>query len=361
MLKEFGFVFLGVLFSLSLQAQMGVGTDMPDPAAELEIKSANRGLLIPRIQLDNDTDQTTITAGNIESLLVYNTTSNATLQQGFYYWYNNKWRRLSDEDNLPEILVIWDENSQIFTYIDSNDNFQEIDLDFDETLTTLEMSADGKNLIYTDEEAVETTIDLEAVIQQYETLTSLVDNENGTISYFDEIGEETIINLGDATETLTYLVWNQDDNQLIYTDENGDETAINLPELIQQYETLTSLEDNEDGTISYFDEAGAETTINLEASQQVHITSTDYQPDMDDRIILGDAEANDITITLPDPADFEGRKFTIKKEDNNEDYYLNVSGTIAGIPAGEELYTALPHTGWDLVSDGTAWRIVNKF
>ena len=54
----------------------------------------------------------------------------------------------------------------------------------------------------------------------------------------------------------------------------------------------------------------------------------------------------------------KGKKYTIKKQDNNEDYYVTVTGNIDGLT---ELYTALPYSGWDLVSDGTKWTITNKF
>src|SRR5699024_108344 len=165
MLKRLGFIVWSLFFSLSLQAQMGVGTDMPDPAAELEIKSTNRGLLIPRIALIDQTDQTTITAGNIESLLIYNTTTNTTLQPGFYYWYNKKWQRLSDGNNLPENMVIWDESDQQLTYIDQNGNTQNIYLNLIETLTDLSLNEDGKTLEYLDENENIAQIDLAQVIQ----------------------------------------------------------------------------------------------------------------------------------------------------------------------------------------------------
>ncbi len=156
-LVVFLFIFVGY-------AQMGVGTDMPDPAAELEVKANNRGLLIPRVSLTDNTDETTITAGNVESLLVYNTSSNGNLIPGFYYWYDNMWKRLSDENNLPDNVVIWDDENNQFTYIDSTGETHEIDI----SLT--------------------------------ETLTGIIDNEDGTISYFDEEGEETIINYGQEGE-----------------------------------------------------------------------------------------------------------------------------------------------------------------
>src|SRR5690606_32239496 len=85
-----------------------------------------------------------------------------------------------------------------------------------------------------------------------------------------------------------------------------------------------------------------------------------YMAKTNDAVILGDASTRDITIVLPTPTSAnKGKKYTIKKEDANEDGYVHVVGNISGVVSG--LYTALPYSGWDLVSDGVSWRIVNKF
>lgn len=288
------FLFVGVCCT-NLYAQMGIGTETPDAAAELDIKSEHRGLLIPRINLSGSTDQSTITAGNVESLVAFNTTYSSTLTPGYYYWYDGKWNRLMTPADLPDNRVFWDVNQQQFTYIDENGELHEISLtEGNETLTTLALNPDGKTLEYTDENSDLTEIDLGAVVQNTETLTTIEAN---------------------------------DDDGFIYTDEIGGETSISLPDL----------------------------------AEQVKIVTQDYSLENEDRIILGNAHNHDITITLPDPGNVEGKRYTIRKQDDNEDYFVNVTGNIAGIPTGEVLYTALPFTGWDLVSDGTEWHIVNKF
>src|SRR5690554_597283 len=91
-----------------LFAQVGIGTDLPNPSTQLEIISSNRGILIPQVPLTSKTDQTTISAGNIESLLVYNTSTNATLNPGYYYWFEDSWHQLLTESSLPEYIVYWD-------------------------------------------------------------------------------------------------------------------------------------------------------------------------------------------------------------------------------------------------------------
>jgi len=70
-----------LLFTFSFQAQVGVGTI--NPQAALDIDSTNDGLLIPRVAL---TDLNTVTIDTpTESEMVFNTTSNGTVEPGFYY------------------------------------------------------------------------------------------------------------------------------------------------------------------------------------------------------------------------------------------------------------------------------------
>lgn len=71
-----------LLFSLTLNAQVGVGTTTPEAA--LDIESTNNGLLIPRVALTSTTDTTTIITAT-ESELVYNTATVADVTPGFYY------------------------------------------------------------------------------------------------------------------------------------------------------------------------------------------------------------------------------------------------------------------------------------
>ena len=61
------------LFSGIVNAQIGIGTSNPDPSAILDIKSSNKGLLIPRLHL-NEQAQIVLPANG---LLMFNIDSNA--------------------------------------------------------------------------------------------------------------------------------------------------------------------------------------------------------------------------------------------------------------------------------------------
>jgi hypothetical protein len=71
----------------------------PDASAMLDIKSTNKGLLIPRVALTATTDNTSIASPQI-SLLVYNTATggagNTAVSPGFYFWNGSAWIRIND-------------------------------------------------------------------------------------------------------------------------------------------------------------------------------------------------------------------------------------------------------------------------
>ncbi len=83
-----------LLFLKHTYAQVGIGTTNPNGSAQLELLSSDKGLLIPRLELTSSTDISTITNGNVESLLIYNTVAVSDVTQGFYYWSGSKWEKI---------------------------------------------------------------------------------------------------------------------------------------------------------------------------------------------------------------------------------------------------------------------------
>ena len=97
-----------ILLTSMLYAQGGVGINntgtAPNSSAMLDVESSSKGLLVPRIALTSTTDATTITNGNVNSLLVYNTATISDVLPGYYYWNatNNVWKTLGgDADSDP--------------------------------------------------------------------------------------------------------------------------------------------------------------------------------------------------------------------------------------------------------------------
>lgn len=84
-------MFIIVILSFStLKSQVSIGHNTPKESSILDIGSTNKGILIPRVSIDDLTTKAPITTTTIEeSLLVYNT--NTSTGKGFYYWDGSKW------------------------------------------------------------------------------------------------------------------------------------------------------------------------------------------------------------------------------------------------------------------------------
>jgi len=126
MKKKFVFLFLGMTMGLiSVQAQVRIGsTDDPHSAALLDLRSSDRGLLLPVVSL---TDFKTFLPSaepseweTAKGMLVYND-GKATpvhMPEGLYIWNGSKWFALkaispekgidlSDDPNEePELIVL---------------------------------------------------------------------------------------------------------------------------------------------------------------------------------------------------------------------------------------------------------------
>jgi hypothetical protein len=86
--------------AIGASGQVGIGTITPHSSAKLEISSANKGFLIPRVVLTGTADVTTIPSP-ATGLMVYNTatagTSPANVTPGFYYYSQGKWQRMDNQ------------------------------------------------------------------------------------------------------------------------------------------------------------------------------------------------------------------------------------------------------------------------
>src|SRR5690606_25057230 len=134
-----------------------------------------------------------------------------------------------------------------FTYTDEDGQATILDVSNMETLTLFALNADGKTLEYTDEDGIVSSVDLKTVIDNWETVTSIVENTDGTFTYTDENGNTTHIDVANL-ETLTTIALNADNIHIDYTDEEGNVTQIDLTNIVKNLETVTTLVENTDGT-----------------------------------------------------------------------------------------------------------------
>ncbi|MEP7232145.1 MAG: tail fiber domain-containing protein [Ginsengibacter sp.] len=101
MKKIFALLLYIILVNHAQAQSIAINTDgsQPNASAMLDIKNANKGLLIPRINLVSETDVATI-QNPINSLLVFNNNAALPNGQGFYFWNGNKWSKLATTNTL---------------------------------------------------------------------------------------------------------------------------------------------------------------------------------------------------------------------------------------------------------------------
>ncbi|WP_050009526.1 hypothetical protein [Flavobacterium sp. B17] len=105
---NFRILFILVLlfkFSFTL-AQVGIGTSNPNTSAMLEISSASKGLLIPRVALTSITDVTTIPSP-ANGLLIWNNGLGGVSANGFYFWNNSKWNQVATTSTAAPSSGSW--------------------------------------------------------------------------------------------------------------------------------------------------------------------------------------------------------------------------------------------------------------
>lgn len=100
MIKKFC-LFTGIVLSIQLNAQTGIGTTTPNASAKLEISAADKGFLPPRVALTaaNVFSPITGTASSAAGLLIYNTATAGSAPNnvvpGFYYWNGSAWVQIA--------------------------------------------------------------------------------------------------------------------------------------------------------------------------------------------------------------------------------------------------------------------------
>ncbi len=100
------FLTLVILTTYSINAQVSITTDgsSADGSAMLDIKSTDKGMLIPRVALTGTTDVTTI-GSPATSLMVYNTTTTGDVTPGFYYWNGTAWTTMAGNSSSSSHYV----------------------------------------------------------------------------------------------------------------------------------------------------------------------------------------------------------------------------------------------------------------
>jgi hypothetical protein len=89
--------------NLALTGKLAIGDiSNLDNSALLEVNASNKGVLLPRVNLASNTDQTTI-PNPVQGMVVYNTSTpaNGSITPGLVYWEGTVWRKVVTE--IPRV------------------------------------------------------------------------------------------------------------------------------------------------------------------------------------------------------------------------------------------------------------------
>ena len=324
----------------SSYAQLGIGVTKPNSSSQLEVSASDKGVLIPRIPLISTTDQSTITSGNVNSLLVFNTSKTNDLTQGYYYWYEDRWVRIFSSRDLESIL-------------------EAIEYDF-----SFIIEGDFLN-VYDKEGDLITSVK----VQDLNIVTKLVNNQNGTYTYTNESGVvsiidvpasiinqfQDIINNTNVQEILNeYLVTNGgnvkfDGTSFTYIDSNGDIQNIDMSSIVKANETITTLvkDASGNGKYTYTNESGVDVLIDVPADVvsnfETIVNNTEVQE------IL-----NQIIKNVGGNVSYDGTSFTYV-DGNGDTVVLDMSSIVKAnetvttlVDNGDGTYTYFNESSFDL-------------
>ncbi len=306
-------------------AQVGIGTATPNSSAQLEIQSNDKGLLIPQVALQSTTDAVTIVNGNVSGLTVFNTSTTGDVTPGYYFWYNNQWRRILSENILSTLV---DNNNGTYTYTNENGfttlvNVVQDMYDYGDTLLSNATFMDSlsntimnnntfinnissdttfansliQNQFFTQNLANDSNFIANLTVNQQfidsinqlildgETVTTIVDNNNGTYTYTNEDAVTSLVNVvqdiydfGDTLLSNSTFMNNLSNtitnNTTFITNLGSDSTFISnltvnqqfvdsINQLILDGETVTTLVENNNGTYTYTNEDAVTSLINV--------------------------------------------------------------------------------------------------
>ncbi|TQD40035.1 hypothetical protein [Haloflavibacter putidus] len=123
------YLIIFILFVVnSAFSQVGINTTNPHSSSILDIQAENQGLLLPRVDLGDVSNSTTIN-NPAESLLVWNTDAEGGgSRQGFYFYNGQTWisfnsKFLTNNSAVNEDLTIGTSSNNALDFVVNNQNF----------------------------------------------------------------------------------------------------------------------------------------------------------------------------------------------------------------------------------------------
>ncbi|MCD0476364.1 hypothetical protein LPB87_18385, partial [Flavobacterium sp. EDS] len=224
-----------ILGGFTAYGQVGIGTPLPNSSSQLDVMASDKGILIPRVDLENTTSIRSFvkTNGSLpQSLLVFNQkvagTAPFNVTPGYYYWFNGKWNRIviSDEITSSEGTVIFNPNTNIFTYIDQNGNPLVINIQdivrANETLTSLDYDKNTHTLTYKAESGPAKEFKLKELVGDATSVSNTLNGSNLTTTVNGVTGDPVDL----ATAIVNTNVLSSSGNTITSTVNGTERTAL---------------------------------------------------------------------------------------------------------------------------------------
>ncbi|WP_225036089.1 hypothetical protein [Winogradskyella sp. SM1960] len=114
---------LFLIFTTLSFSQVGIGVEDPDASSILELKSSDKGLLLPRLT----TAERDLISSPAEGLTIYNTTTQSL------EIYTDSWKRLTaEEETIPSLTMYRAMNGTSLATTSNSTNFDQFPLDADD-------------------------------------------------------------------------------------------------------------------------------------------------------------------------------------------------------------------------------------
>ena len=143
-------VLILVIVPIALFSQnnnVGIGTATPKASAALDIESADKGLLIPRVNLVNITNSTSPISSPETGLLVWNTNGSiggTTNGIGFYYFDGTTWQSLVSS-SAGYLTEIHDNNNDTYVRVEETPDVNRIQLKVGNSTSLIELKEVSTN------------------------------------------------------------------------------------------------------------------------------------------------------------------------------------------------------------------------
>lgn len=409
---------LSLLLTPQLWAQQGIGTNLPDKSAALEIVSSQRGLLIPRFGIP-DLEAAAPVTNPAHALLVFNDGTEGGTAPGFYWWDENAnngdgaWKAVTGEPGepgeTPEIQItgdapitvgnLGDNQWSIGLEVGNDGDVLVTDANGDAVWTPIENFINDVNIMGDNGITIIEDPNGDQIVQLGGTLT-----EDATeIVTSGDVNTLAITGLVDLTQDVEDGILDLADFDVVIMDENGILKRISTTQLMSEADVELNFENGlmqigdvvklggalTEATTLTTDDANTLAIDGLQAVDAAHkivVVEDDgvlrtvtrslqanvsgdydvsgtlggysaYVQEINLFVNIGDLTGGDITITLPDATiETNGQVINVKLSEGDEaDNYLNIHD-IDGLMT----WGAMPHQAWIFKSNGINWQIVGK-